>query len=33
VSGLGFGRPRVEEIVAYWPTLIPKNAAIPEVTL
>ena len=33
VSGLGFGRPRAEEIVAYWPALIPKKAAVPEVTL
>jgi len=32
VSGLGFGRPPAEEIVAYWPALIPKNAAVPEVT-
>ncbi len=33
VTGLGSGRPRVEEVVAYWPTLIPKSAATPEVTL
>jgi hypothetical protein len=33
VSGLGFGRPRVDEIVAYWPALIPQNATVPEVTL
>lgn len=25
-SGLGAGRPKVEEIVAYWPALIPKTA-------
>ena len=25
VSGLGSGRPQVEEIVAYWPALIPKT--------
>jgi hypothetical protein len=31
VAGLGGGRPRVEEIVAYWPALIPKNAVTPEV--
>jgi len=31
VSGLGSGRPKVEEIVGYWPTLIPKSAATPEV--
>ncbi len=33
VAGLGAGRPRVEEIVAYWPALIPKTAVAPEVTL
>jgi hypothetical protein len=33
VTGLGSGRPRVEEVVAYWPTLIPKNEAVPEVTI
>lgn len=33
VAGLGAGRPRVEEIVAYWPALIPKTAVTPEVTL
>lgn len=33
VSGLGGGRPRVEEIVAYWPALIPKREVTPEVTL
>ncbi|HVP00362.1 MAG TPA: acyclic terpene utilization AtuA family protein [Bryobacteraceae bacterium] len=33
VTGLGSGRPRVEEIVAYWPALIPKSAVTPEVTL
>jgi hypothetical protein len=31
VAGLGGGRPRVEEIVAYWPALIPKIAVTPEV--
>ena len=25
VSGLGLGRPKVEEIVAFWPALIPKS--------
>jgi hypothetical protein len=25
VTGLGSGRPKAEEIVAYWPALIPKN--------
>lgn len=33
VAGLGGGRPRVEEIVAYWPALIPKQAVTPEVTV
>jgi hypothetical protein len=33
VSGLGLGRPRVEEIVAYWPALIPKREVQPEVTV
>ncbi|HEY4364704.1 MAG TPA: acyclic terpene utilization AtuA family protein [Bryobacteraceae bacterium] len=33
VSGLGSGRPRVEEIVAYWPALLPKGEITPEVTL
>jgi hypothetical protein len=33
VSGLGLGRPRVEDIVAYWPALIPKSEVKPEVTV
>jgi hypothetical protein len=33
VTGLGSGRPRVEEIVAYWPALIPKSEVTPEVTV
>ena len=33
VTGLGAGRPKVEEVVAYWPTLIPKAEVSPEVTL
>jgi hypothetical protein len=33
VSGLGLGRPHVEEIVAYWPALISKSQVTPEVTL
>lgn len=33
VSGLGTGRPHVEEIVAYWPALISKHEVKPEVTL
>jgi hypothetical protein len=31
VCGLGAGRPKVEEVVAYWPALIPKSAAAPTV--
>jgi hypothetical protein len=33
VAGLGGGRPRVEDIVAYWPALIPKREVTPEVTV
>jgi hypothetical protein len=33
VTGLGSGRPKVEEIVAYWPALIPKSEVTPEVTI
>ncbi len=33
VTGFGSGRPKVEEIVAYWPALIPKSEVTPEVTL
>jgi hypothetical protein len=33
VSGLGSGRPQVEEIVAYWPALISKSEVKPEVTI
>ncbi len=33
VTGLGGGRPRVEDVVAYWPTLIPKSEATPEVII
>jgi hypothetical protein len=33
VAGLGSGRPRVEDIVAYWPALIPKNVVTPEVNV
>lgn len=33
VTGLGSGRPKVEEIVAYWPALIPKNMVSPEVSV
>lgn len=31
VCGLGGGRPKVEEIVAYWPALMPKTAVEPVV--
>ncbi len=33
VSGLGRGRPKVEDIVAYWPALIPKREVTPEVSV
>jgi hypothetical protein len=33
VTGLGSGRPKVEEIVAFWPTLIPKTEIDAEVSL
>lgn len=33
VTGFGSGRPKVEEIVAYWPALIPKREVAPEVTI
>jgi hypothetical protein len=33
VSGLGSGRPRVEEIVAYWPALIPKSEVSPQISI
>lgn len=33
VSGLGLGRPKVEEIVAFWPALVPKSEIKPEVTI
>lgn len=33
VTGFGSGRPKVEEIVAYWPALIPKSEVTPEVTI
>jgi len=29
VTGIGGGRPKVEEVVAYWPALIPKTAVAP----
>jgi len=33
VTGLGSGRPKVEEIVAYWPALMPKTEASPEISV
>ena len=33
VTGLGSGRPRVEEIVAYWPALIPKSEVSPQLSI
>ncbi|MBS1872608.1 MAG: DUF1446 domain-containing protein [Acidobacteria bacterium] len=33
VTGLGGGRPKVEEVVAYWPALAPKSDVRAEVTL
>lgn len=33
VTGLGSGRPKVEEIVAYWPALIPKTEATPQISV
>jgi hypothetical protein len=33
VTGLGSGRPKVEEIVAYWPALIPKTEATPVISV
>ena len=33
VTGFAGGRPKVEEIVAYWPALIPKSEIIPRVEL
>jgi len=33
VTGLGSGRPKVEEIVAYWPALIPKEMVAPQVSV
>ncbi len=33
VTGLGSGRPKVEEVIAYWPTLIPKSEVKAEVVL
>ncbi len=33
VTGLGSGRPKVEEIVAYWPALIPKSEVAARISI
>ena len=33
VAGLGGGRPSVEEVIAYWPALIPKNEVCPQISV
>lgn len=33
VTGFAGGRPKVEEIVAYWPALIPKTEIVPQVDI
>lgn len=33
VTGLGAGRPKTEEIIGYWPALIPKTIVAPKVTV
>jgi hypothetical protein len=33
VTGLGAGRPKVEEVMAYWPALIPKSLLKPVVSI
>ncbi len=33
VTGFAGGRPKVEEIVAYWPALIPKSAVQPKISV
>ena len=33
VTGLGAGRPKVEEVMAYWPALIPKSEVTPLVNV
>jgi hypothetical protein len=33
VTGFAGGRPKVEEIVAYWPALIPKSEVAPEISV
>jgi hypothetical protein len=33
VTGFAGGRPKIEEIVAFWPALIPKSEVQPEVEI
>jgi Acyclic terpene utilisation family protein AtuA len=33
VTGLGSGRPKAEEVIAYWPALVPKSMVAPEVAV
>lgn len=33
VTGLGSGRPKAEEVIAYWPALIPKDMVAPQVAV
>jgi len=33
VTGFAGGRPKVEEVVAYWPALIPKSEVAPEISV
>jgi len=33
VTGFAAGRPKVEEIIAYWPALIPKSEVHPEISV
>jgi hypothetical protein len=33
VTGFAGGRPQVEEIVAYWPALVPRELIEPSVTV
>ena len=33
VTGFGGGRPKTEEIIAYWPALIPKSEVAPEISV
>jgi len=33
VTGFAGGRPKVEEVVAYWPALVDKRVVTPAVTM